>query len=194
MFAILTDYNVRESTSKSSSLLCYVDQQAHGKSVAQSLKRQSDKMPTTNSATLLNEVTFYQSQQHLLCFEKLHHKHGEAYYLRTLMPMLGHRGFGPQHGNHRTRILSGSLSQNSPTISPSFHHNSGDWFFLPCSYFFLRMWCSTLPAKCRNVPSHKGKFTLPGSPFPFWVSTNSHSHGHGDGTPPGSLTQRLILC
>lgn len=135
MFEILTDYNVKESTSKSSSLLYYVDQQAHGKSVAHSLKRQSDKMPTTNSATLLNEVTFYQSQQHLLCFEKLHHKHGEAYYLPSIMPMLGHRGFGPQHGNHRTRILSRSLSQNSPTISLSFRHSSGDRFSLPCSYF-----------------------------------------------------------
>lgn len=143
-------------------------------------------MPTTNSATLLNEVTFYQSQQHLLCFEKLHHKHGEAYYLPSIMPMLGHRGFGPQHGNHRTRILSRSLSQNSPTISLSFHHSSGDWFSLPCSY----LECDTVLYPLNTgIPSHKGTLTLPGGPFPFWVSTKIHSHGNG--TPVGSLTSPL---
>lgn len=122
-------------------------------------------MPTTNSATLLNEVTFYQSQQHLLCFEKLHHKHGEAYYLPSIMPTLGHRGFGPQRGNHRTRILSRSLSQNSPTISLSFRHSLGDGFSLPRSYFF-RMWCSTLLAKHRCSKS-QGKAHLTWWPFSF---------------------------
>lgn len=72
---------------------------------------------TTNSVMLWNEVGSYQSQQHLLCFEKLYYKHGKVYDLHGVMSMLGQRGIGPQLGEHKTRIPINSLSQNSPTIS-----------------------------------------------------------------------------
>lgn len=68
------------------------------------------------SHTFLNEIRFYGSQQHLLPFEKLHHKHGNTYYLSGKKPEVGHIGTGPGDGEQKSRILNRSLSQNPPAI------------------------------------------------------------------------------
>lgn len=51
-------------------------------------------------------MRFYQSQHHLLCSENLQHQQSKGHDLVTIKPIQ----MGPQHGDHKSTMLSGPSS------------------------------------------------------------------------------------